>query len=121
MMNNIANSKDMAMKTKMTEMSTMANQDASKFEAMENEWNSFKTAWDESTNQFSEWNAKVVKGEVTPEDAVKGIADFKTKMSDAQAKIDSWSNSYAETKSTCEKNMAMAESMNSSMDHSGKK
>jgi chromosome segregation ATPase len=112
MMNNVAKSKDAAMKTKVSEMAASANQNASKLESMQNEWNGFKSTWDETTKQFSEWNAKVVKGEVTPEEATKGLADFKTKMSDAQSKIESWSNSYAETKTACEQNMAMAESMN---------
>jgi chromosome segregation ATPase len=111
MMNNMANSKDQAMKTKVGEMANAANQDAAKFEAMQNEWNGFKTSWDENTKQFSEWNAKVVKGEVSSEEAAKGLADFRTKMTDAQGKIDTWSTAYAEAKTSCEQNMAMAESM----------
>lgn len=111
MMSSMANSKDHAMMTKMNEMTSMANQDASKLEGMQNEWNGFKTTWDETTKQFSEWNAKVVKGEVTPEETMKGLADFKTKMSDAQSKIETWSTAYNETKTSCEQNMAMAGSM----------
>jgi hypothetical protein len=111
MMNNMATSKDAAMKTKVNEMAAHANEDATKFDAMQNEWNGFKATWDETTNQFTAWKDKVLKGEVTPEEAVKGLADFKTKMSDAQAKIDSWNTSYAEVKSSCEQNMAMAETM----------
>ena len=112
MMNNMATSKDEAMKAKVTETATMANQDASKFEAMENEWNSFKASWDENTKNFSEWNAKVVKGEISNEDAAKGIADYRIKMTDAQTKLDSWGTQYAEAKSSCERTMAMAETMN---------
>ena len=112
MMNNMATSKDQAMKTKVTETATMANQDAAKFETMENEWNSFKTNWDENTKNFSEWNAKVVKGEISNENAMKGIADYRTKMTEAQAKLDSWGTQYAEAKSSCERTMAMAETMN---------
>lgn len=110
-MNSMATSKDAVMKTKATEMASKASQDASRFEGMENEWNTFKSTWDETTKQFTDWKDKVMKGQVTPEDATKGIAEFKTKMSDAQAKIDSWGTSYAEAKSSCEQNMAMAESM----------
>lgn len=111
MMNNMANTKDAAMKAKINEMATKANEDASKLESMQNEWTSFKATWDETTNQFSEWKEKVMKGQVTPEEATKSLAEFKTKIADAQSKIDSWSTSYAEAKSSCEQNMAMAETI----------
>lgn len=108
MVNSLANSKDATLKTKVEEMAKVANEDVSKLESMQNEWSTFKTTWDETTAQFNEWKDKVTKGEVTAEEAIKGIADFKTKMNDAQTKIDSWSNTYAEVKTSCEKNMAMA-------------
>jgi chromosome segregation ATPase len=107
----MATTKDQAMKTKVNEMASKAKEDASHFEGMETEWNTFKSTWDENTKQFTEWKDKVLKGQVTSEDAQKGIADFKTKMSDAQAKIDSWGTQYAEAKSSCEQNMAMAETI----------
>jgi chromosome segregation ATPase len=111
MMNNMASSKDEAMKSKVNEMATKANQDASKFDAMQNEWNSFKATWDETSKQFGEWKEKIIKGEINPAEAVTGLADFKTKMSDAQSKIESWNTAFAETKTSCEQNMAMAESI----------
>lgn len=108
MVNSLTKSKDAALKAKAEEMAKVASEDVSKLEGMQNEWNTFKTTWDETTVQFTEWKDKVTKGEVTPEEATKGIADFKTKMSDAQSRIDSWSTTYAEVKTSCEKNMAMA-------------
>jgi chromosome segregation ATPase len=111
MMNNMATSKDEAMKTKVNEMATLANQDAARFDAMQTEWTAFKATWDETTAKFTEWNNKVTKGEVSPEEAVKGLADFRTQMSDAQSKIETWNTAYAEVKTSCEQNMAMAESI----------
>lgn len=106
-----ATMKDEATKTKIAEVAKMANEDASKFDGMLNEWNAFKATWDETTTQYSEWNDKVTKGEIKPADAIKGLNDFKTKMSDAQARMDSWSNTYAEVKSSCDQNMAIADEM----------
>ena len=110
--NNMATTKDESMKAKVNEMAGKASQDASNFEAMENEWNTFKSTWDETTKQFTEWKDKVMKGEVTPEEASKGIEDYKAKLAEAQAKVDTWTAQYAEVKSSCEQNMAMAQSMN---------
>ncbi len=121
MMSNMANSKDMAMKAKVSQMVTASTQDATKLEEMQNEWTAFKTSFDETTKQFSDWSAKAVKGEVTPEEAVKGMTDFKTQMSDAQAKMETWSTAYAETKTSCEQNMAMAESMTTGTEMMNKK
>lgn len=104
----MATSKDAALKAKTAEAANVATQDAAKLEGMQTEWSTFKATWDETTAQFSEWKDKLLKGQVTPEDATKGLADFKTKMSDAQVKVDSWSTNYAEVKTSCEKNMAMA-------------
>ncbi len=108
MAESMATSKDAAMKTKCTEMTTAADQTASSLDAMSTEWTSFKTSWDENTKAYTEWTAKVTKGEVTPEDAAKGLTDWRTKMSDAQAKIDSWGTTLASIKDNCSKNMAMA-------------
>src|SRR4051812_23007162 len=46
MVNTAATSKDQSMKTKVNEMAAKATADASKFESMQNEWNTFKTTWD---------------------------------------------------------------------------
>ena len=121
MMSNMANSKDQAMKTKISEMVTACTHDATKLEEMQNEWTGFKTTFDETTKQFSDWSAKAVKGEITPEEAVKGLTDFRTHMSDAQAKMDTWNTAYTATKSSCEQNMAMAESMTPSTEMTNKK
>ncbi|CAN5672354.1 hypothetical protein BH11BAC1_BH11BAC1_18080 [soil metagenome] len=114
MAESMATSKDEGMKTKATEMTKMADQDASTMDAMTGEWTSFKTSWDENTTAFTEWSAKVTKGEVTPEDASKGLADWRTKMTDAQAKIDNWSTQLATAKESTSKNMAMATEMEQS-------
>jgi chromosome segregation ATPase len=111
----MANSKDEAMKAKSNEMSQMATADASKLENMQNEWNTFKATWDETTKSFGEWKDKVTKGEINAADAVKGITDFKTKMGEAQTKFEGWNNAFAETKTSCDKNMAAAEEMAKSM------
>ncbi len=121
MMSNMANSKDQAMKTKVSEMVAVCNQDAAKLEEMQNEWNSFKATFDETTKQFSEWNSKAIKGEITPEEATKNLNDFRTQMSEAQTKMETWNTAYSETKTSCEQNMAMAESMNSNTDNTNKK
>ena len=111
MSENMAASKDEAMKTKAEEMNKMAQQDATSLDAMTSEWTSFKTTWDENTTAYTEWSAKVTKGEVTPEDAVKGLADWKTKLADAQTKIDTWTTTLAAAKESTTKNMAMATEM----------
>jgi chromosome segregation ATPase len=112
----LATSKDQALKTKADEMSKMATDDVSKLEAMVTEYGTFKATFDETTKQYSEWKDKITKGEISTEEAIKGLADFKTKMSDAQAKIETWNTAYAETKSSCEKNMAAADEMAKSME-----
>ncbi|MBL0104051.1 MAG: hypothetical protein IPP51_10045 [Bacteroidetes bacterium] len=108
-MNSMTSSKDEAMKTQMATMVQSSNENVTKLENMQNEWNTFKATWDATTTQFSEWKDKVTKGEVTPEDAAKGLADFQSKMSDASNKIQSWTTSYAEIKTATEQNMASAE------------
>jgi len=111
MTESLSNSKDEATKTKAADMNKTAEQEAATVDAMNTEWTSFKTTWDENTTAYTEWSAKVAKGEVTPEDAAKGLADWKTKLTDAQAKIDSWSTQLATAKETTTKNMAMATEM----------
>lgn len=104
----MATTKDETMKTKAAEMSKMADQDAATLEAMTTEWTSFKTTWDENTTAFTEWSAKVTKGEVSPADATKGLADWRTKMTDAQTQIETWTTTLAAAKENTTKNMAMA-------------
>lgn len=110
----MATSKDEAMKTKAAEMTAAADQDATAMDGMSTEWTSFKTSWDENSTAFTEWSAKVMKGEVTADDAIKGLADWKAKMTDAQSKIDSWSSALATAKENTSKNMAMATEMEQS-------
>jgi hypothetical protein len=118
MMNNMGGkmAKDPAMKTSMENSVKMANEDVTKFETMSNEWTAFKTTWDETTASYTAWKDKVTKGEVNPADAMKGLEDFKTKMADAQTKIDSWQKTYAEAKSSCDKNMAACDEMMKTME-----
>jgi chromosome segregation ATPase len=104
----MSTSKDEAMKTKAAEMNKMAEQDAATMDAMTAEWNSFKTTWDENTTAFTEWSAKATKGEVSPEDANKGLADWRTKLTDAQTKIDTWTTQLATARENTTRNMAMA-------------
>lgn len=115
MMNTMATSKDVAMKTKMMDMTKVANENAMNCEAMVTEWNTFKTTWDENTKMYTEWQGKVTKGEVTPEDAVKGMAEWKTKMTEMQQKVDGWNTAYNTTKEACDKNMAACDEMSKSM------
>ncbi len=117
----MAAGKDETMKTKATEMTASADNDASTMDAMSTEWTSFKTSWDENSTAFTEWSAKVMKGEVTPEDATKGLADWKAKMTDAQSKIESWTAALATAKESSSKNMAMASEMEQSTTPATKK
>jgi len=110
----MATSKDETMKTKASEMTKMADQDAATMDGMMTEWTSFKTTWDENTTAFNEWSGKVTKGEVSPSDATKGLMDWKTKMTDAQTKIDTWTTTLATAKENTTKNMAMATEMEQS-------
>jgi chromosome segregation ATPase len=112
MMNTAATSKDEAMKTKVNEMAAKANQDAANLETMQNEWTSFRTTWEETSKQYSDWKEKVMKGEIPAEQASKDLADFRTKMSDAQSRVDGWNNTYAQIKTSYEQNMAMAGTIN---------
>ena len=115
MMNGMATSKDVAMKTKMMEMTKVATTNSMNFDAMVTEWNTYKTTWDENTKMYTEWQSKVGKGEVTPEDAVKGLADWKTKMTEAQQKVDNWNTAYNTAKDACDKNMAACDEMSKAM------
>jgi len=113
--------KDANMKTAMENSVKMANEDVSKFEAIAGEWNSYKPTWDEMTKSFVEWKEKVMKGDMNAEDAMKGLADYKTKMNEAQTKVNTWTASYAEVKSSCDKNMATADAMMKSAETAGMK
>ncbi len=115
MMNGMATSKDEVMKTKMQEMVKTATDNSASLDAMMNEWNTFKTTWDQNTQSFTEWQGKVTKGEVTPEDVTKGMTDWHTKMTDAQQKMDTWNTAFMTTKDACDKNMAMMDEMSKSM------
>lgn len=113
--------KDEAVRNQIAEMSKVSSDDAAKLNNMVSEYGTFKTTWDETTQQFNEWKDKVTKGEINAEDAMKGLADFKTKMSDAQAKFDSWNTAYAETKSSCDHNMAAADEIAKTLEPTSKK
>ncbi len=115
MMNGMSTSKDEGMKTKMQEMVKTATDNSASLDAMMNEWNTFKTTWDQNTQSFTEWQSKVTKGEVTPEDVTKGMADWHTKMTDAQQKMETWNTAFVATKDACDKNMAMVDEMSKSM------
>lgn len=121
MINTTANIKDAAVKTQIAEMSKVSTDDAAKLNNMVSEYSTFKTTWDETTQQFNEWKNKVTKGEISAEDAMKGLADFKTQMSDAQTRFESWNTSYAEAKSSCDQNMAAADELAKTMEPSAKK
>ena len=115
MMTSMATSKDEAMKTKMQDMTKTATENAANFEAMTNDWNTWKAGWEENTKSYTEWQAKVAKGEVSPEDCVKGLADWKTKMTESQQKVDNWNTAFNATKESWDKNMASCDEMTKSM------
>jgi len=115
MMNNMSGSKDEAMKTKMGDMMKTTNDNCANLDAMVNDWNNFKTSWDENTKAYTEWQAKAMKGEMTPEEVNKGMADWRTKMTEAQQKMDNWNTAYMATKESCEKTMAAGDEMSKSM------
>ena len=115
MMDNMTTTTDETMKTRMIEMNKMAEQDVATMETMTTEWNSFKTSWDENTKAYTEWKDKVTKGEVSQEDAMKGLTDWRAKLADAQTKVDSWGPQLAAVKESTSKNMAMADDMEKNM------
>lgn len=93
------------MKAKAEPMMTACKNDKTAFEAMWTEWTGFETSWTESTTAFAAWKEKVTKGEVTDEDAKKGLAEYQAKMEEAKAKVEGWATAYAAGKETCMKNM----------------
>ena len=109
-MNSMTAPKDAAMKTQLAQSVQTATENSTKLENMQNEFNTFKATWDETTKQFGEWKDKVMKGEINPEEAAKGLADFQTKMSASQSQVEGWSTQYAEIKTSTEQTMASAES-----------
>ena len=114
-MNTWMNSKDENMKMKMQEMTKTANDNAMHLESMVNDWTTWKTSWDENTKSWSEWQNKVVKGEVASEEVEKGISDWKNKMTEAQQKMDTWTTAYNSVKESCDKTMVESNEMSKSM------
>mgnify|MGYP003775266695 CR=1 FL=1 len=110
-MNSMTSPKDQAIKTQLAQSVQTATENATKLEGMQNEFNTFKATWDETTKQFGEWKDKVMKGEINAEEAAKGLADFQTKMAASQSQVESWTAQYAEIKTVSEQNMASAESV----------
>ena len=92
-------------------VAVLNSENATKLEGMQSEFNTFKATWDETTKQFGEWKDKVMKGEVNPEEATKGLADFQSKMAASQAQVEGWNAQYAEIKTANEQNMASAETV----------
>ena len=115
MMNGMMNSKDEMMKTKMQEMVKTANENSMHLDAMVTDWNTWKTSWDENTKNFVEWQNKVVKGEVGGDQVIAGLNDWKTKMTDAQQKVEGWNTAYMSVKESCDKTMAMSDEMSKTM------
>lgn len=117
MMNGMMNTKDEGMKTKMQEMMKMSNDNVAGCDGMMNEYNAFKTTWDENTTAFMTWSGKVSHGEVTPDDAVKGLNDWKTKMTEVQQKMDNWNTAMNTMKESTDKNTATMDEMSKTMTH----
>lgn len=111
----LAASKDQALKDQANTMTEQANADAGTLQNMMNEYTSFRTSWDENTKAFGEWKDKIAKGEITPEDAIKGLADWKAKMTDAQTQITNWTAAFSSAKDSYTKNMAAATEMETAM------
>jgi chromosome segregation ATPase len=108
-MNTLTSPKDAAVKEQVSKSIASATETSTKLEGMQNEFNTFKATWDETTKQFGELKDKVTKGEVTAEDATKGLAEFQAKLAEAKSKFEGWSAQYAEVKTATEQNMASIE------------
>ena len=50
-----------------------------------------------------------MKGEVSPEEVTKGLADFQTKYAEAQTAVEGWGTQYAAIKSSTDQNVASVE------------
>lgn len=110
-MNGLTSPKDQAVKTQLAQSIQASTENVTKLEGMQTEFNTFKATWDETTKQFGEWKDKVMKGEINPEEAAKGLADFQTKMVASQTQVEGWNTQYAEIKTATEQSMASAESV----------
>ncbi|MBK8587197.1 MAG: hypothetical protein IPN88_18065 [Bacteroidetes bacterium] len=120
-MNSMTSPKDQAVKTQLAQSVQTATENATKLEGMQNEFNTFKATWDETTQQFGQWKDKVMKGEINAEEAAKGLADFQTKMTASQAQVEGWNAQYAEIKTASEQNMASAETVGTPAETTPKK
>ncbi len=108
-MNAMTSPKDAAMKTQIAAVVATATENSTKLEGMQNEFNTFKATWDATTQQFGEWKDKAMKGEVSPEEVTKGLADFQTKYAEAQTAVEGWGTQYAAIKSSTDQNVASVE------------
>lgn len=108
--------KDNNTKTSLQQLAQTASEDAGKLEQINQEWSQYKSTFDQTTAEYTQWMDKISKGEITPEQATQGLADFNTRYSEAQAKWDTWTNSYNEIKSSMEKNMTAANDMSTSLE-----
>ena len=115
MMNGITIWKDEGMKMKMQENVKTAVDNSTHLDGMVNDWNGFKNTWDANTSAWMEWQTKVTKGEISPGDVVTGLADWKTKMTEAQQKVEGWNTAYVVVKESCDKTMAVSDEMTKSM------
>ncbi len=107
--------KDEQTKAKMNELDRNDHEAVTAMETMTNQWNDFNTQWTANTTAWTDWKAKVDKGEVSNDDATKAMTDWHAKYNDAKTKIDTWQTAYNTVKDNCEKNMAECDHMSASM------
>ena len=107
--------KDDATKAKLQELDKTDHEALTAMEGMTTNYTDFNTQWTANTTAWTEWKAKVDKGEVSNEEATKAMADWNTKLADAKAKVQGWQTAYNTVKDNCEKNMAECDHMTTSM------
>lgn len=107
--------KDQATKDKLVALDKNDKDAVAALETMSNSWNEFSTQWASNTTAFTEWSAKVAKGEVSNEEATKMLTEWQAKLADAKTKVEGWQTAYNTTKENAEKNMAECEQATASL------
>ncbi len=77
-------------KAKMKESMAMCQANVEKLNAMKKTFSDYKTGVDTSTTAFTDWSAKVDKGEVTEEQAKTAMEGYHKSLDDANAKMKEW-------------------------------
>ena len=98
--------KDATLMTKLTELDNADKANLTALEGMTNEWNTFKSNWDQMSTDYTMWKEKVTKGEVTNDEAVASMTEWNTKLENAKTQLNTWNTAYSSTKENTEKTMA---------------